>query len=430
MPTVASMDQSAHPALTAVESRILAAAEHLGLSDGLIETIIAPRRVLEVSIPYTKADGSRGHTTGWRVQHNITRGPAKGGVRYHPEVCRDEGVALATGMSLKCALMGLPPGGAKGGVAIDPRALTPKELERITRRYTTEIFPIIGPDKDVPAPDVGTNAQVMAWMMDQYSMAMGYAVPGVVTGKPIELYGSLGRESATGRGVVEAASMALTDMGRTIEGARLVVQGYGNVGMWAARLAAERGAIVVAVSDVDGAVVNTSGLDLDAIDAALAAGATSVADTEVGDVLGRGPEVSATLFALDCDVVMPCALSGAIDDDIANTISATLVVEGANGPTTPEADLVLEDRGITLIPDVYANAGGVTCSYLEQCQNFAHLTWSEAEVNDRVSQIMREAYSRLRATVEAHGIRHRLAATVLGLGTIVDAHRLRGLSPS
>ena len=402
----------------------------MGLADGLVENVIAPRRVLEVSVPFTRADGTRGHTTGWRVHHNTTRGPAKGGVRYHPEVCRDEVVALAAGMSLKCALMNLPLGGAKGGVAIDPRTHTSKELERITRRYTTEIFPLIGPDKDVPAPDVGTNAQVMAWMMDQYSMAMGYAVPGVVTGKPIELYGSLGRESATGRGVVEAASLAAEEMGIAIEGARIVIQGYGNVGSWAARLAVERGARVVAISDVDGAIHDAGGLDLERIDRALAEGAHSLIETGVGDVIGAGVEASSEMFGVDCEIVMPCALSGAIGAPEAEQLTARLIVEGANGPTTPEADLVLADRDIWLIPDVYANAGGVTCSYLEQCQNFAHLTWSEDEVNDRVVRLMRDAYIRLRDTADALGIRHRLAATVLGLRTIVDAHHLRGLSPS
>ncbi|MGA0299433.1 MAG: Glu/Leu/Phe/Val family dehydrogenase, partial [Ilumatobacteraceae bacterium] len=357
-------------------------------------------------------DGTRGHTTGWRVHHNTTRGPAKGGVRYHPEVCRDEVVALAAGMSLKCALMNLPLGGAKGGVAIDPRAHTSKELERITRRYTTEIFPLIGPDKDVPAPDVGTNAQVMAWMMDQYSMAMGYAVPGVVTGKPIELYGSLGRESATGRGVVEAATLAGAEMGIEMEGARIVIQGYGNVGSWAARLAAARGARIVAISDVDGAIHDASGLDLEAIDRALVDGAYSLVETGVGDVIGSGVEASSEMFGVDCDIVMPCALSGAIGVAEAERLTARLIVEGANGPTTPEADLVLADRDIWLIPDVYANAGGVTCSYLEQCQNFAHLTWSEDEVNDRVVRLMRDAYVRLRDTADSLGIRHRLAATV------------------
>ena len=419
-----------HPALEAIESRIWEAARQLGLADGLVENVIAPRRVLEVSVPYTRADGTRGHATGWRVHHNTTRGPAKGGVRYHPEVCRDEVVALAAGMSLKCALMNLPLGGAKGGVATDPRAHTSKELERITRRYTTEIFPLIGPDKDVPAPDVGTNAQVMAWMMDQYSMAMGYAVPGVVTGKPIELYGSLGRESATGRGVVEAATLAAEELGFGIEGARVVIQGYGNVGSWAARLAVERGARVVAVSDVDGAVHDPAGLDLAGIDRALAEGAHSLVETGVGDVIGTGVEASSEMFGVDCDIVMPCALSGAIDRAEAEHLTARLIVEGANGPTTPEADLVLADRDIWLIPDVYANAGGVTCSYLEQCQNFAHLTWSEDEVNDRVVRLMRDAYGRLRDTAQSLGIRHRLAATVLGLRTIVDAHHLRGLSPS
>jgi len=419
-----------HPALAAIESRIWEAARQLGLADGLVKNVIAPRRVLEVSVPFTRADGTRGHTTGWRVHHNTTRGPAKGGVRYHPEVCRDEVVALAAGMSLKCALMNLPLGGAKGGVAIDPRAHTSKELERITRRYTTEIFPLIGPDKDVPAPDVGTNAQVMAWMMDQYSMAMGYAVPGVVTGKPIELYGSLGRESATGRGVVEAATLAGAEMGIEMEGARIVIQGYGNVGSWAARLAAARGARIVAISDVDGAIHDASGLDLEAIDRALVDGAYSLVETGVGDVIGSGVEASSEMFGVDCDIVMPCALSGAIGVAEAERLTARLIVEGANGPTTPEADLVLADRDIWLIPDVYANAGGVTCSYLEQCQNFAHLTWSEDEVNDRVVRLMRDAYVRLRDTADSLGIRHRLAATVLGLRTIVDAHHLRGMSPS
>ncbi|MGA1345233.1 MAG: Glu/Leu/Phe/Val family dehydrogenase [Ilumatobacteraceae bacterium] len=419
-----------HPALMAIEGRIRDAGEHLGLADGILETVIHPRRVLEVSIPYTRSDGSRGHTTGWRVHHNTTRGPAKGGVRYHPEVCRDEVVALAAGMSLKCALMGLPLGGAKGGVAIDPGSLTPKELERVTRRYTTEILPLIGPEKDVPAPDVGTNAQVMAWMMDQYSMAVGYAVPGVVTGKPIELYGSLGRESATGRGVVEATALALADLGRDIAGSRVVVQGYGHVGRWAARLAAERGAVIVGVSDVDGAIQDANGLDLAAIDRALADGIGSVVDSDVGEVVGRGPDATRDLFTLDVDVLLPCALSGALDADIAAATPAMLIVEGANGPTTPEADLVLADRGITVIPDVYANAGGVTCSYLEQCQNFAHLTWTETEVNDRVVHLMRDGYARLRAIVDDLGVRHRLAASILGVRTIVDAHMLRGLSPS
>jgi len=419
-----------HPTLIAAEGRITAAGEVLGLSDGLIESVIHPRRVLEVSVPFTREDGSRGHTVGWRVQHNTTRGPAKGGVRYHPDVCRDEIVALAAGMSLKCALMNLPLGGAKGGVQIDPRTLTPKEIERITRRYTTEIFPIIGPTSDVPAPDVGTDAQVMAWMMDQYSMAVGHAVPGVVTGKPIELYGSLGRESATGRGVVTAMSMAADDIGLSLDDARVVVQGYGNVGMWAARIAAREGCRVIAISDVDGAIIDEGGLDLAAIDAAMAAGATSVVDAGVGQVLGRGAAAQAELFAVDCDIVLPCALEGAIDVHEAERIQARLVVEGANGPTTPDADLVLADRGICVIPDVYANAGGVTCSYLEQCQNFAHLTWSEAEVNAHVDRLMREAYRRLRTMVNDRGITHRLAASVLAVKTIVDAHLLRGLSPS
>jgi glutamate dehydrogenase (NAD(P)+) len=252
----------------------------------------------------------------------------------------------------------------------------------------------------------------------------------VVTGKPIELYGSLGRESATGRGVVEATALALADLGRDIAGSRVVVQGYGNVGRWAARLAAERGAVIVGVSDVDGAIQDANGLDLAAIDRALADGIGSVVDSDVGEVVGRGPDATRDLFTLDVDVLLPCALSGALDADIAAATPAMLIVEGANGPTTPEADLVLADRGITVIPDVYANAGGVTCSYLEQCQNFAHLTWTETEVNDRVVHLMRDGYARLRAIVDDLGVRHRLAASILGVRTIVDAHIMRGLSPS
>ena len=380
-----------YSALEAAELRVREAGEWLKLEDGLIETIVAPRRIIEVAIPFRRDDGSRDQLTGWRVHHNTTRGPAKGGIRYHHEVNREEVIALAIGMSLKTAIANLPLGGAKGGVCFDPKQYSIGEIERITRRYVSEIASFLGPDRDVPAPDVGTNAQIMAWIMDQYSTGVGHATPGVVTGKPIELGGSLGRESATGRGVVEAAALMLGKMGTSLEGKRIAIQGYGQVGSWAARLASARGALIVGLSDVGGTIYDAKGLNLKAIDQAYRDGAKSVVDTGVGDVVARGV--------------------------------------AANGPLTPTADLILAEKGIVIIPDVYANAGGVTCSYLEQCQNFAHLTWDEDEVNARVIDLMRAAFERFYAFSQESKLPNRLAATVLGVKTIADAHRMRGLHP-
>ncbi len=416
-------------ALESAEFRMRQAGEWLGLEDGLIETIIAPRRILEVSIPFRRDDGTRDHLVGWRVHHNTTRGPAKGGIRYHPGVTRDEVVALAIGMSLKTAIMNLPLGGAKGGIAIDPKTLTTGELERITRRYVSELIPFLGPDKDVPAPDVGTNAQVMAWVLDQYSASVGHIVPGVVTGKPIELGGSLGRESATGRGAVEAAALAGEKIGLPLNGARIAIQGYGQVGAWAARLANARGAKIVAVADVGGAIHNARGLDIAMIDRKMREGARSIIETGCGEVIGKGTDGSANIFAVDCDILMPCALGDAVDEKIASQIKAKLVVEGANGPLTPKADDVLLERGIIVVPDIYANAGGVTCSYLEQCQNFAHLSWDEDEVNEKVVSLMQSAFKRLHSFSVEQKMPYRLAASVLGVKTIADSHRMRGLHP-
>lgn len=416
-------------ALESAEFRVRQAGEWLGLEDGLIETIIAPRRVLEVSIPFRRDNGTRDHLVGWRVHHNTTRGPAKGGIRYHPGVTRDEVVALAIGMSLKTALMNLPLGGAKGGIAIDPKTMTSGELERITRRYVSELIPFLGPDKDVPAPDVGTNAQVMAWVLDQYSASVGHIVPGVVTGKPIELGGSLGRESATGRGAVEAAALAGEKIGMPLSGSRIAIQGYGQVGAWAARLAQARGAKIVGLADVGGAIHNANGIDLAMVDRKLREGAKSVVETGAGDVIGKGLDGATKVFFVDCDIVMPCALGDAVDEHIASQIKAKLIVEGANGPLTPKADEVMQDRGIIVVPDVYANAGGVTCSYLEQCQNFAHLSWDEAEVNEKVISLMQGAFKRLHSFSVEQKLAYRLAASVLGIKTIADSHRMRGLHP-
>jgi len=418
-----------YSALEAAELRVREAGEWLKLEDGLIETIVRPRRIIEVAIPFRRDDGTRDQLIGWRVHHNTTRGPAKGGIRYHHEVNRDEVVALAIGMSLKTAIANLPLGGAKGGICFDPKKYSQSEIERITRRYVSEISSFLGPDKDVPAPDVGTNAQVMAWVMDQYSTGVGHATPGVVTGKPIELGGSLGRESATGRGVVEAAALMLAKQGTTLQGKRIAIQGYGQVGSWAARLAAARGALIVGLSDVGGTIHDANGLDLTKIDQAFRDGTRSVADCDVGEVVARGEKGSAAVFGLPCDIVMPCALGDAVGEAEAQTITAKLVVEGANGPLTPGADHVLADRGVVVIPDVYANAGGVTCSYLEQCQNFAHLTWDEDEVNARVIDLMRAAFEKFYAFAQESGLPYRLAASVLGVKTIADAHRMRGLHP-
>ena len=415
--------------LDSAEFRVRQAGEWLGLEDGLIETIIAPRRVLEVSIPFRRDDGNRDHLVGWRVHHNTTRGPAKGGIRYHPGVTRDEVVALAIGMSLKTAIMNLPLGGAKGGIAIDPKVLSIGELERITRRYVSELIPFLGPDKDVPAPDVGTNSQVMAWILDQYSASVGHIVPGVVTGKPIELGGSLGRESATGRGVVEAASLACEKIGMSLSGSRIAIQGYGQVGAWAARLADARGAKIVALADVGGSIHNSNGIDIAQVDSKIREGAKSVIETGAGDLIGKGLKGASSIFAADCDILMPCALGDAVDELIANQIKARLVVEGANGPLTPKADEVLQSRNIIVVPDVYANAGGVTCSYLEQCQNFAHLSWDEDEVNEKVISLMQGAFKRLHSFSTENILPYRLAASVLGVKTIADSHRMRGLHP-
>jgi glutamate dehydrogenase (NAD(P)+) len=415
--------------LASIEFRMREAGRWLNLEDGVIETLIAPRRVLEVSIPIRRDDGARTRFTGWRVQHNITRGPAKGGIRYHPSVNRDETVSLAVAMSLKTALMNLPLGGAKGGVAVDPKELSPRELERVTRRYVSEIFAFLGPDKDVPAPDVGTNAQVMAWVMDQYSIGIGHAVPGVVTGKPLALGGSLGRDSATGRGVVEAASLVCQANGTSLEGKRIVIQGFGNVGMWAARLAAGWGAKIVGISDVGGVVASEKGLDVQALVRATQSGVGSVVDAGVGEVIARGVESSTKVFALPSDIAMPCALGGAIDKDEAMSLAAKFVIEGANSPLTPAADEVLSDRGVIVVPDIYANAGGVTCSYLEQCQNYAHLQWDEDQVNASVVNTMRAVFKRLHAFSTENGLTYRAAASVLGVKALADAHQLRGLHP-
>jgi glutamate dehydrogenase (NAD(P)+) len=361
--------------------------------------------------------------TGYRVLHDNTRGPVKGGVRYHPEVDLDEVKALAAWMSWKCALVDVAFGGAKGGVTCDPTKLSTGELERLTRRYAAEIFDLIGPNVDIPAPDVGTNAQVMAWIMDTYSMKRGYVEPGVVTGKPIVLGGSLGREAATGRGIVVTTREAMRDLGIPFEGARIAVQGFGNVGSIAARLLAAAGAKIVAVSDVQGGIYNAAGLDIPAL---------LRHRSEHGFVQGfPGSEAISNdeLLALDCDVLVPAALEGQLHEGNADRIRARLVVEGANGPTTAEADEILVRRGIPVVPDIMANAGGVVVSYFEWVQDRYGYFWTEAEVNQRLEEKMQHAYAALREAIDRYDLVNdlRTAAYTVAMQRILEARRLRGL---
>ncbi|GAA2358365.1 Glu/Leu/Phe/Val family dehydrogenase [Nonomuraea africana] len=396
------------------------AAEQLGLDDGLRTMLATPRRSLTVSVPVRREDGRMDVVQGFRVQHNVSRGPAKGGIRFHPSTDIHEVTALAMWMTWKCALVGIPYGGAKGGVSVDPTALTTRELERLTRRYVNEILPLIGPEKDIPAPDVGTDEQTMAWIMDTYSVNAGYSVPGVVTGKPMTLGGSLGRTGATSRGVQIAT---LTALGRSPEGVTVAVQGFGKVGALAAQYLADAGARVMAVSDVTGAVYNSTGLDVADLRAWVAE-TGSVAGYRHADALGHDE-----LLELDVDVLVPAALEGAITAANAPRVRARLIVEGANGPTTPEADEILAAQGTTIVPDILANAGGVIVSYLEWVQNMQAYSWSANEVEVRLRDLMEGAFSEVKSVAAARGLTLRQAAHVIGVGRVAEAHQMRGLYP-
>jgi len=409
--------------LADARAQLAAAVGHLGYDDGTHQMLATPRRELAVSIPLRHEDGHTSTYLGYRVQHNFSRGPAKGGLRFAPNVDLDEVRALAMWMTWKCALVDVPYGGAKGGVAIDPRAHTQLELERVTRRYTSEILPIIGPEVDIPAPDMGTNEQTMAWIMDTYSTAVGHTVPGVVTGKPVSLGGSLGRAAATSRGVAHIALLALESRGMTANGASAAVQGFGKVGRDTARFLAEAGVAVRAVSDIDGAVFNDAGLDVfalcDHVDA-------------TGSVVGfAGGEVfdGAELLTLDVDVLVPAALEGVLTAANAGHVRARIVVEGANGPTTKEADAILVDRGVLMVPDILANAGGVIVSYFEWVQANMAYQWTEAEVNGRLKERMTKAWRDVVTFSADRGLTYREAATVLAVQRVTEAHRLRGLYP-
>ncbi len=400
------------------------AVRHLGIDDGLHAVLATPRRSLQVSVPLRRDDGRIEVFDGYRVQHSLTRGPAKGGIRYHPRTDIDEVKALAMWMTWKCALIGVPYGGAKGGVTVDPRQLSIGELERLTRRYASEIFPIIGPDRDVPAPDVGTDEQTMAWFMDTYSVQSGYTVTGIVTGKPVSIGGSAGRGAATSRGLSYIALSALRDSGRAPEETTVAVQGFGKVGALAAVFLAEAGCRVVAVSDVGGGVHEAKGLDVAALLAAQSAGARSVTETHGAELISNEE-----LLELDVTMLVPAALEGVIHEGNAGRVRARLVVEGANGPTTPAADDLLADRGVVVVPDILANAGGVAVSYFEWVQDIAAYFWSEAEVNDKLRAAMDKAYREVHTLSLERSLSLRAAAQVIGVGRVAEAHRIRGLYP-
>jgi glutamate dehydrogenase (NAD(P)+) len=395
----------------------------LGIGDDLVNVLEECKKSVEVSIPTTMDDGSVRAFTGWRVTHNVARGPSKGGIRYHPDVTIDEIKALAMTMTWKCALMNLPFGGAKGGVVCDPKALSPGELERMTRRYTSEIVNEIGPEKDIPAPDVGTNPAVMAWIFDTFSMNQGYSVLGVVTGKPLAIGGSLGRAEATARGAVFCLEEALKRTGRAVEGLTVAVQGFGNVGRGFARFASELGATIVAVSDSSGGRFDPGGLDVTTALGHKYAGGKLAA-------LNAGEPISnEELLLLDVDVLAPCALEQAITGENAGRVRARMVVEGANGPTTPDADEILEDAGVVVLPDILVNAGGVVVSYFEWVQGLQEYFWKEDEVNARLHDLVSRAFGETWAVHEEREVSMRMAAYGLGVERVAEAATIRGLYP-
>ena len=398
-------------------------AGRLKLDRGIHQRLRNPKRVLIVSIPIRMDDGREEVFTGYRVQHNLARGPGKGGIRYHPGVTLDEVKALAMWMTWKCAVVDIPFGGAKGGVVCNPKAMSVRELERMTRRYTSELFILIGPDRDIPAPDVYTDAQTMAWIMDTYSMRVGHSVPGVVTGKPLSVGGSRGREEATGRGCVFTISDAARHLGLPLDGAAVAVQGFGNVGAIAARLMLDYGSRVVAVSDSGGAIYNPKGLDLKAV---------SAHKREAGTVVGYKDSdriTNAELLATKCDVLIPAALENQITEANAQTIRARIVAEGANGPTTPAADRILAERNVFLIPDVLANAGGVTVSYFEWVQGIQEYFWTEEEVNGKLKGIMTRSFAEVLDIHLRERVDMRTAAYMLAVSRVAEASRTRGLYP-
>ncbi|CAN5738399.1 Glu/Leu/Phe/Val dehydrogenase [soil metagenome] len=399
------------------------AADKLNLDPGLRRVLREPRRELIVHFPVKMDDGSVQVFTGYRVQHNLGRGPAKGGLRYHQDVSLDEVKALAMWMTWKCAVVGIPYGGGKGGVVVDPKKLSRRELENLTRRFTTEISVLIGPERDIPAPDMNTNSQTMAWIMDTYSMHMGYTVPGVVTGKPISLGGSEGRHEATARGTVYCIVEAARKLGIDMHAATVVVQGFGNAGSIAAQLMSREGSRIIAVSDSSGGIHDPRGLDI---------GRVMSWKAEHGTVRGFPAAQSisnADMLELECDVLIPAALENVITEGNAERINTRILAEAANGPTTPEADDILTRRGVFIIPDILCNAGGVTVSYFEWVQDLNRDHWSESIVNSKLHEIMTGAFAETLAMSEKEQVNMRLAAYLLAVERVASATSIRGLYP-
>ena len=417
MTTASSMES---PLATAL-SQLRRAIDQLKLSENDWNTLSTPRRVLEVAVPLRRDDGRVEMYRGYRVQYSTTRGPSKGGVRFHQDIDLDETVALAMLMTWKCALTNLPYGGAKGGVAVNPKTLTMTENERLTRRYTSEILPIIGPERDIPAPDVGTDERNMAWMMDTYSVNAGFSVPGVVTGKPIVLGGSLGRTSATGDGVAISVREALKIKNIDPHGATVAIQGFGKVGYWAAVALESMGMKVVAVSDVNGGVTGFSSIT-----------ELHKYAVENGTVVGApGTEkiTNTELLHLPVDVLVPAALADAINESTASGIRAKIVVEGANAPTTPAGDEIMNDKGLLVVPDILANSGGVIVSYFEWVQDKQNYFWSAEEVKENLNSILMRAITEVADNASSKKVTWREAANMIGVGRVAEAHRLRGLYP-
>jgi glutamate dehydrogenase (NAD(P)+) len=416
-------EQEDESALKTARRQLEDAAPHVDVDPGVIERLHHPTRVVEVSVPLRRDDGSVEVYTGFRAQHDDVRGPYKGGLRYHPDVTADECVGLSMWMTWKCAVMDIPFGGAKGGIVVDPKELSTAEKERLTRRFAEEIRDEVGPSQDIPAPDMGTDAKTMAWFMDAYSMQQGETIPGVVTGKPPVVGGSYGREEAPGRSVAIVVREAMDYYDVPIEGASVAVQGYGSVGANAARLLDEWGANVVAVSDVNGGIYDTSGLDTQSI--------PSHGQEPEGVMAQDAPNTitNEELLELDVDVLVPAAVGNVVTTDNADRIRADVVVEGANGPTTSGADAILDERGVPVIPDILANAGGVTVSYFEWLQDINRRKWSKERVRDELETEMLSAWHDVRAEVEAADVSWRDAAYIVALTRIGNAKEARGLWP-
>ncbi len=410
--------------LDMAREQLAVAANLLDLDKGLHAVLAQPMRQLIVHFPVVLDNGEVQVFEGYRVQHNAARGPTKGGLRYHPDVDLDETSALAMWMTWKCAVANIPYGGAKGSVKVDIKQLSKRELEKLTRRFVTEISSMIGERSDIPAPDIGTNAQVMAWVMDTMSMQKGYTVPGAVTGKPIELGGSEGRTEATGRGVVvtmeEAAQMMNLDLGKS----KIIVQGFGNVGSTAAKLAEEAGATVVGISDAVGAIYNPNGLPVHDLFNRYSGRDGGIREYEDAEKL-----TNTELLEMPCDILIPAAIAAQITKENAGRIKARLIVEGANGPCTPDADHILGDKGILIVPDILANAGGVVVSYFEWVQDLQNFFWEENEVNNKLTKIMRHSFAGVEATMRAHKTDMRTAALIIGVKRVADATIRRGIFP-